>query len=641
MAEIIPGTQKFHTLDKDNVTKDLGSKQLQGMREIYTMDDITATAVGSIGVPTDLQYNTVALMQAATPDVGKYATTLGYTTPGDGGGALYLISSSGTADGGSVVALDNGTYAIAQLNGILDPVQWGAVLNDASSATVNVTAMNAMFAYYSLHSTTSNSPFVCNFTSGQYYVDGTVFLPQPPASGVGGLGGFTFYFNNSTITPTAGTFTVLHRFLPSSYWTSPEDKVDASFAMYDLLIEGAGIASGGIGLHVECTYNSIFSNVDIKSFETGMRLDFCLQASITSSIYTGNQRSIYLSNGNGLGWTTSSATNQCNRTKLDSVKVNMPGPGTATEGFYAEHAGGLELQTCVFEGQVPTNASVYVNMEGTTVQDFFAHNIHIESVLNGATPAANAATFKFFSGSGSGGTVNISGVYPQSMGGGYDRVAVDASGFSGTINYSTSFQGTDMFSAPASNATKWNFGGYINPTIVNQETAATYWVGGDQPDNMAYVADGRGTGNPQSIYASSSWGASGNSAFISGRSSAGVEGGKVRCTWNQVLMTAPDDVILSPGDDVQINLAATTSQIKITNVTDTIDTRISSPPAGSGQVILHLPTADGSYITGLTAGSAPSGAGDTGRKGDIRTDATYIYICTDTDTWIRSAITAW
>ena len=639
---LIPSEQKFHTLDKDTPTKDRGSKQAQALRKIYTMADISATAAGSIGVPTDIQYETVAVMQAATPDVGKYVATLGYTAAGDSGGVLYLISASGTADGGSVIALANGTYAIAQLGGVLDPVQWGAILNDASSATVNVTALNAMFAYYSFHSSTSNSPFVCNFTSGQYYVDDTVFLPQPNASGAGGLGGFTFYFNNSTITPTAGTFTVLHRRLPETNWATPEDKVDASFAMSDLLIEGVGIAAGGLGLHVECTYNSIFSNVDIKSFETGMRLDFCLQASIASSIYTGNQRSIYLSNGNGLGWDGSDPNNnQCNRTKLDSIKVNMPGPGTATEGFYAEYAGGLELRTCVFEGRVPTNASVYVNMTGTTVTDFFAHNIHIESILNGATPAADVATFKFVSGTNDGGILDISGVYPQGMGGGYDRVAVDASGFGGTINYSTSFLGTDMFSAPASNVTQWNFGGYINPAIVNQETAATYWVGGAQPNNMAVVGNGHGSSTPQNVYVSEGWAAQGSSASISGRSSAGVEGGKVQCVYNKVNITAPDDVVLSPGDDVQINLTSVSKQIRITNTADTIDTRIASPPAGSGLLVLHLPTVDGSYITGLTAGAAPTVAGDPGKKGDIRTDATYMYICTDTDTWVRSALTAW
>lgn len=39
--------------------------------------------------------------------------------------------------------------------------------------------------------------------------------------------------------------------------------------------------------------------------------------------------------------------------------------------------------------------------------------------------------------------------------------------------------------------------------------------------------------------------------------------------------------------------------------------------------------------------SAPSSAGDTGTTGEIRITATYIYICTATNTWVRAALTTW
>ncbi len=36
----------------------------------------------------------------------------------------------------------------------------------------------------------------------------------------------------------------------------------------------------------------------------------------------------------------------------------------------------------------------------------------------------------------------------------------------------------------------------------------------------------------------------------------------------------------------------------------------------------------------------PSGSGDTGTKGSLQFDASYLYVCTATDTWTRIAL-AW
>ena len=51
----------------------------------------------------------------------------------------------------------------------------------------------------------------------------------------------------------------------------------------------------------------------------------------------------------------------------------------------------------------------------------------------------------------------------------------------------------------------------------------------------------------------------------------------------------------------------------------------------------------GTSITGPhnLQGTAPATASSTGTAGDIRYDADYIYICTATDTWKRSAIATW
>ena len=39
--------------------------------------------------------------------------------------------------------------------------------------------------------------------------------------------------------------------------------------------------------------------------------------------------------------------------------------------------------------------------------------------------------------------------------------------------------------------------------------------------------------------------------------------------------------------------------------------------------------------------TAPSSASDTGTKGEVRFDSSYIYVCTATDTWKRVAIATW
>lgn len=43
----------------------------------------------------------------------------------------------------------------------------------------------------------------------------------------------------------------------------------------------------------------------------------------------------------------------------------------------------------------------------------------------------------------------------------------------------------------------------------------------------------------------------------------------------------------------------------------------------------------------LTSPTVPSSAADTGTAGDISWDSSYIYVCTDTDTWKRASVASW
>lgn len=44
---------------------------------------------------------------------------------------------------------------------------------------------------------------------------------------------------------------------------------------------------------------------------------------------------------------------------------------------------------------------------------------------------------------------------------------------------------------------------------------------------------------------------------------------------------------------------------------------------------------------GLVQVAAPASAGATGTAGTLAYDGSYIYICSDTDTWLRVAVATW
>ena len=74
-------------------------------------------------------------------------------------------------------------------------------------------------------------------------------------------------------------------------------------------------------------------------------------------------------------------------------------------------------------------------------------------------------------------------------------------------------------------------------------------------------------------------------------------------------------------------------------------TTLKRQPDGSTIVGRHkVVTTDGEQLfnsTIPTNGTAPASASAAGVTGTIAWDASYIYICTDTDTWMRAAIATW
>ena len=79
-------------------------------------------------------FNTVADMVAGTMESGL-ATCLGYYTMGDSVPLYYIIQDTGTADGGSVIALNNGKFAHAIFGEAITPNSFGIIGQPADLST--------------------------------------------------------------------------------------------------------------------------------------------------------------------------------------------------------------------------------------------------------------------------------------------------------------------------------------------------------------------------------------------------------------------------------------------------------------------------------------------------------------------------
>lgn len=57
----------------------------------------------------------------------------------------------------------------------------------------------------------------------------------------------------------------------------------------------------------------------------------------------------------------------------------------------------------------------------------------------------------------------------------------------------------------------------------------------------------------------------------------------------------------------------------------------------TGEFYIH----NGTEYIPLITNATPSSASDTGTKGQIAWDSSYIYVCVSTDSWARVGITSW
>lgn len=120
-----------------------GGEAIEATSYVETMIAAWQAEIDEAIAASDRSYQTVAAMQDDTDlTAGKIVHTLGFYSAGDGGAAWYLVSSSGTANGMDVLALDNGLFATLQITGeSATPEMLGK-----NSSSDDSTILNRLFA---------------------------------------------------------------------------------------------------------------------------------------------------------------------------------------------------------------------------------------------------------------------------------------------------------------------------------------------------------------------------------------------------------------------------------------------------------------------------------------------------------------
>ena len=120
--------------DNLDVQEEINNK-LEQMAEDGTLQEIITAYIQSNVAWT---FDTVADMKLATNLVdGSYAQTLGFYSVNDGGGAIYKISESGTANEMDVIAVGD-LYAHTCRNNIINPIMFGAVGDSTTDDSLNI-----------------------------------------------------------------------------------------------------------------------------------------------------------------------------------------------------------------------------------------------------------------------------------------------------------------------------------------------------------------------------------------------------------------------------------------------------------------------------------------------------------------------
>ncbi len=644
---IIPLTQKFHSKDGAVETTERRSAKLMSQVEVYTMADLVETIEGEINVvpasDASTIYDTKAQMVSDTNlSDGDVVVTRGYSNAGDKGGVIYTIAAAGTGDEGSVITLSNGKVAEVTFGGMTTPQMWGAIANDASEAATNTAAFNAMFAYVE---SVGGAVASVDIPTGTYYIDGTIQIPRGVNSDTES---FMIECNNSTFKATSNDITFFKR----EYYAAQES---GKVSIFNAVMDNNGM-TGVVGIDIQGSYASKVINCEFKGLAVGLELGFALHTIVDGCKFGACTTGAYI------GLKDRTLTNkQSNVSQMTNCRFYSA--QTSDYALMVDRTSGVKVAECIFEGWQPTEANIFFDGQSSTVNDLTIDGCHAESA--GHANSGNNTHVKFTGGA----RLKLHRVFAQ--------VTTDYSDSSNPVNgreiaYVTggnSYLDVSLYYYNSSFSFRNDGGsGYfymldeqLNTTLPNDLEANPFiWTGTyGQPRyySIKRADDGIAKHSVSSYRMQSHLGGYEHELWVSaaggGAEHIGEMKAKVKDSWAYSYVGYKDRAIRGRTYYCPVHID---NKLIIGNqgynVTTSTNTELHTLPRDHANYIsLEMAAGDSGRgeqtlcpVNGRTVAytdsSIPATANDTGKKGEIRSDATHMYVCVADDSWIKVALTS-
>lgn len=227
-------------------------------------------------------FNTVADMVSGTMESG-FATCLGYYTVGDSVPLYYIIKDTGTADGGSVIALNNGKFAHAVFGEAVTPNSFGIIGQPADISTrwtnylnyVNTTAGKYFYLpdmlYYTPITLHVNKSIIGNINKTE--IQTNAVIPDVPGETVGAV----VWLDNQAHFSTSN-LECKHIYINSTTGIGLYIKAGTAYDVQNVTINNAT----WIGCYIRNAWHSQFRDMFISS-ETGAIYNFAYHYNDTTA----------------------------------------------------------------------------------------------------------------------------------------------------------------------------------------------------------------------------------------------------------------------------------------------------------------------------------------------------------------------
>ena len=200
-----------------------------------------------------------AISDADALHVGMYFETNGFHTSGDGGGARYLVSTSGTANGMDIISLATGKFAVFQWGMVTTPEQLGAYGDGTHNDT---SVFEHIITYYSSATDMQTKRIIQGSLEKKYLISDLfvhdVQIRQCSFKGTGLTTGIGIKLGSRAIIDTC----ILSEFTNAIYTGNTDNAVHS-------IITGCTISWCGNGIYLASGRDTMGASVD------GIRIDNC------------------------------------------------------------------------------------------------------------------------------------------------------------------------------------------------------------------------------------------------------------------------------------------------------------------------------------------------------------------------------